>query len=246
MKHQHTRRGNTQETIPVERKMLLSSPLVGEVARRADEGLSNRKTLFNIPHLTVVLPQSGKTYFTTFLPGYAVLPPQGGQISTTREGRGFTLIELLVVVLIIGVLAAVALPQYNRAVKKAQGKEIVIALKAMDKAFAAYLLENGDFGTDTYHPTFDLNKLSIPRPQTTYFSTGFMSNGPDSQILYFTHKKSKDQIYFEWSKKRNRFVIFYYSKPTSGMCDYLDGGTLQAGSPAGAKPTCAFKDNVIY
>ena len=56
---------------------------------------------------------------------------------------GFTLIELLVVVLIIGILAAVAVPQYQKAVEKSRIAEAITLLNAMDKAQQVCILEHG-------------------------------------------------------------------------------------------------------
>ncbi len=87
----------------------------------------------------------------------------------TSNLTGFTLIELLVVVLIIGILAAVALPQYQKAVKKAQGREVIVAINALDKALAMYALEhkdacNGDVGHCNQN-----DGLDIEIPSTKYF-----------------------------------------------------------------------------
>ncbi len=59
------------------------------------------------------------------------------------KNNGFTLIELLVVVLIVGILSAIALPQYTKAVAKSRAAEGVIQGKAFLNTIKTWQMENG-------------------------------------------------------------------------------------------------------
>ena len=76
---------------------------------------------------------------------------------TALYNNGFTLIELLVVVLIIGILAAVAVPQYRKAVYKSRAVEAVTLIKALVDAQEIYYLANGEY-------TDDISKLDVNIP----------------------------------------------------------------------------------
>ena len=87
---------------------------------------------------------------------------QNKQINT----KGFTLIELLVVVLIIGILAAIALPQYKKATEKAKAAQALTLLRSFYQSAQGYLLLNGQWpyfvkDLDLETPNSALNGWSV-------------------------------------------------------------------------------------
>ena len=74
-----------------------------------------------------------------------------------KNKQAFTLIELLVVVLIIGILAAVALPQYQKAVAKAHSVQALTLLKSLGQAADTYLLANGEMPSSFEELPLEIN-----------------------------------------------------------------------------------------
>lgn len=88
-----------------------------------------------------------------------------------RNGKGFTLIELLVVVLIIGILASVALPQYQAAVAKSRLSTVMSQVKTLKQVAEVFYMANGYYPNDTWE------SLDFDWPGCTMIGAGICRKG---------------------------------------------------------------------
>lgn len=81
-------------------------------------------------------------------------------IKKKNKDEGFTLIELLVVIIIIGILAAIALPSFLNQASKARGAEAKTNVGAMNRAQQSYYVEQQNF-------TSNVSDLGLSFPTTS-------------------------------------------------------------------------------
>ena len=109
------------------------------------------------------------------------------RMASRREARGFTLIELLVVVLIVAILAAVALPSFNRQVQKTRrtdGHNILLRIAAEQERF--FTNSNQYAATLNGAPPAGLGFTTLTSENGHYLVTAAMGAGNQTFTLTAT------------------------------------------------------------
>jgi len=127
------------------------------------------------------------------------------------EESGFTLIELLVVVLIIGILAAIAIPAFLGQREKAQDSEAKSAVRNAQTAAEAYFTDG-----QTYNPMTKADLEAIEPSLTQANGFAVTNQGLDTYTLTVTSKSKAGTRTFTIAKNGN--VVTRSCTPTGGGC----------------------------
>jgi type IV pilus assembly protein PilA len=106
-------------------------------------------------------------------------------IRRNKSEKGFTLIELLVVIIIIGILAAIALPSFLNQAAKAKQSEAKSYVGSVNRAQQAYRIENNAFAKD-----FKTLEVGLPE-ETASYTYAMGANDSDKGIVTAQSKDVK-------------------------------------------------------
>lgn len=149
---------------------------------------------------------------------------------------GFTLIELLVVVLIIGILAAVAVPQYELAVEKARAAEALSVLKSIKQAGDLCVLQQGlpaGFGGCRFDEIdLDLPGFECAPDDETYCSSKnfeYLCDDPGCMFPYASPAEDSPYAYFIGFMRDAEGKLMCYGDNAKGqwLCKALGGKQIE-------------------
>ncbi len=144
-----------------------------------------------------------------------------------QKNGGFTLIEPLVVVLIIGILAAVALPQYQLAVAKVRVARLKPIWNAVSKAQQVYYVQNGAYANQLNILDIELpsgGTLSDDKRKMIYNKLECYLSGRNNSLFCVDTKL--DNLKLEWFFESNKLICWAAGTPKfERLCQSLAGSS---------------------
>ena len=138
------------------------------------------------------------------------------------DKKAFTLIELLVVVLIVGILAAIALPQYQRAVDLSRTKGTFPVIRAIVEAEKAFYMENGRYTKDFEELSIDFPVKSYKNGSLTLADGSVYSIGDNGTYWHvFAYPFGLNNMFIYWAIPRDWWLCYPQGARGKNVCKAL-------------------------